>query len=71
MRGAGLLPERPFAGTHVPIMQREVLECLRPQPGEIAVDCTLGWGGHAQQILDRVRPGGRVLGIDVDPIELF
>lgn len=70
MRGAGLLPERSFAGTHVPIMQREVLECLRPQPGEFAVDCTLGWGGHAEQILDRVRPGGRVVGIDVDPIEL-
>ena len=51
-------------------MLREVLECLRPRPGEIAVDCTLGWGAHAEQILDRVRPGGRVVGIDVDPIEL-
>lgn len=51
-------------------MEREVLECLRPQPGEIAVDCTLGSGGHARRILDRVRPSGRVIGIDVDPIEL-
>ena len=51
-------------------MAREVLACLRPRPGDIAVDCTLGWGGHAQGILDRVRPGGRVIGIDVDPIEL-
>ena len=59
-----------LAGTHIPIMEREVLECLRPQPGNIAVDCTLGWGGHAQRILDAVRPGGRVIGIDVDPIEL-
>ena len=58
------------AGMHVPIMEREVLECLRPQAGDIAVDCTLGWGGHARAILERVRPGGRLIGIDVDPIEL-
>lgn len=51
-------------------MEREVLECLRPQPGEIAVDCTLGWGGHARRILESVLPGGKVIGIDVDPIEL-
>ena len=55
---------------HVPIMEREVLDCLRPRSGEVAVDCTLGWGGHAQAILERVQPGGRVIGIDVDPIEL-
>lgn len=55
---------------HVPIMEREVLACLRPVPGDVAVDCTLGWGGHARAILERVQPGGRVIGIDVDPIEL-
>jgi 16S rRNA (cytosine1402-N4)-methyltransferase len=58
------------AGTHLPIMVEEVLECLRPSAGEVAVDCTLGGGGHAQAILERVRPGGRVIGLDVDPIEL-
>jgi 16S rRNA (cytosine1402-N4)-methyltransferase len=58
------------AGTHVPIMEREVIECLRPGPGDVAADCTLGWGGHARAILDRVMPGGRVIGIDVDAIEL-
>ena len=58
------------AGMHVPIMEREVLDCLRPRAGEIAADCTLGWGGHARAILERVQPGGRVIGIDVDPIEL-
>ena len=51
-------------------MVQEVLACLRPRPGELAVDCTLGGGGHARFILDRVRPGGRLLGLDVDPIEL-
>jgi 16S rRNA (cytosine1402-N4)-methyltransferase len=58
------------AGMHIPIMEREVLECLHPKAGDIAVDCTLGWGGHAVAILERVRPGGRLIGIDVDPIEL-
>jgi 16S rRNA (cytosine1402-N4)-methyltransferase len=48
----------------------EVLGCLRPRAGEIAVDCTLGAGGHALAILERVRPGGRVIGLDVDPLEL-
>jgi 16S rRNA (cytosine1402-N4)-methyltransferase len=58
------------AGMHRPIMADEVLRCLRLQPGDTVVDCTLGGGGHAQAILERIRPGGRPLGIDVDPIEL-
>ena len=58
------------AGTHRPIMVDEVLGCLRPAPGEVAVDCTLGGGGHAQAILERLRPGGRLIGLDVDPLEL-
>jgi 16S rRNA (cytosine1402-N4)-methyltransferase len=51
-------------------MVAEVLACLRPVAGEVAVDCTLGGGGHALALLSRVQPGGRVIGIDVDPIEL-
>ena len=58
------------AGMHLPIMKSEVLRCLRPSPGDVAVDCTLGGGGHARAILELVRPGGRVIGLDVDPIEL-
>jgi 16S rRNA (cytosine1402-N4)-methyltransferase len=58
------------AGTHRPIMVAEILELLAPQPGELAVDCTLGYGGHAQQILPRLAPGGRLIGLDTDPIEL-
>lgn len=58
------------AGTHRPIMVEEILRCLQPQPGEVAVDCTLGGGGHALAILARLQPGGRLLGLDVDPLEL-
>lgn len=58
------------AGSHRPIMVAEVLRCLRPVAGEVAVDCTLGGGGHARAILERVQPGGRLIGLDVDPIEL-
>lgn len=58
------------AGSHRPIMVAEVLLCLRPEPGEVAVDCTLGGGGHARALLERVLPGGRVIGLDVDSVEL-
>lgn len=58
------------AGTHRPIMVREILDILRPSPGETALDCTLGYGGHAQELLKAVQPGGRLLGIDADPVEL-
>jgi 16S rRNA (cytosine1402-N4)-methyltransferase len=62
-------PEAP-AVAHRPIMVDEVLRCLRPAAGDVAVDCTLGGGGHAQAILTLVQPGGRLIGLDVDPIEL-
>lgn len=58
------------AGTHRPIMVSEILDVLAPKPGEIAVDCTLGYGGHTREILCRLLPGGRLLGLDADPIEL-
>ena len=58
------------AGQHVPIMVEAVLEVLAPQPGERAVDATLGWGGHAGRLLARLVPGGQLLGLDADPLEL-
>ncbi|HWD93138.1 MAG TPA: 16S rRNA (cytosine(1402)-N(4))-methyltransferase RsmH [Verrucomicrobiae bacterium] len=58
------------AGMHRPIMVAEVLDALAPKPGELGVDCTLGYGGHARELLARLQPGGRLLGLDADPVEL-
>lgn len=58
------------AGTHRPIMVREILQVLAPKAGEIVVDCTLGYGGHAQALLMAIQPGGHLIGLDIDPIEL-
>ena len=58
------------AGTHRPILLPEILGILAPKPGEIAVDATLGYGGHAREILAHLQPGGKLIGLDVDPIEL-
>lgn len=51
-------------------MVEEVLRCLRPVAGDVAIDCTLGGGGHAQAILEHLQPGGRLIGFDSDPLEL-
>ncbi|MCF7972324.1 MAG: 16S rRNA (cytosine(1402)-N(4))-methyltransferase RsmH [Phycisphaerae bacterium] len=66
LRAKGKTP----AGTHVPILVEEVMGTLRPQPGEIVADCTLGYGGHAYQFSKRLGPTGRIIGLDVDGDEL-
>ncbi len=58
------------AGMHRPIMVDEVLQALALQPGSTVVDCTLGYGGHAGEFLRAVQPGGRLFGLDLDPLEL-
>jgi 16S rRNA (cytosine1402-N4)-methyltransferase len=47
-----------------------VLEVLSPSPGQVVVDCTLGLGGHAGALLERIRPNGRLIGIDLDPANI-
>jgi 16S rRNA (cytosine1402-N4)-methyltransferase len=54
--------------THIPVLAGELIEVLDPHPGEIAVDCTFGGGGHARLIADRLGPAGTLIGIDRDPI---
>lgn len=66
LRAKGSTP----AGTHVPVLVEEVMACLQPAPGDIVVDCTVGYGGHAREFIRRITPGGRLIGLDVDSEEL-
>ncbi len=52
---------------HVPAMLAEVIELLEPAPGDLFVDGTLGGAGHARAILEKITPGGLLIGVDQDP----
>ena len=52
---------------HEPVMVREVIKALHIKKGGLYIDATVGTGGHALEI---VKKGGRVLGIDMDPMML-
>ena len=52
---------------HRPVLYHEIIHALRPRRGGFYVDCTLGAGGHASGILEASAPGGRLLGLEVDP----
>ncbi len=54
--------------THVPVLAGELIEALDPRPGETAVDCTVGGGGHARLVAERIGPAGTLIGIDRDPL---
>lgn len=53
---------------HVPVLRDEVVASLRPEPGALVVDCTVGGGGHAAALLEHTEC--RILGIDRDPAAL-
>ena len=55
------------AREHIPVLYKEVLAGLQPQPGGCYIDATLGAGGHAAGILTASAPDGRLLGLDADP----
>lgn len=57
-----------MTGIHIPVLAGELIELLDPQPGAVAVDCTLGGGGHARLVADRIGPAGTLIGIDRDPL---
>jgi 16S rRNA (cytosine1402-N4)-methyltransferase len=57
----------PSVGRHVPVLASEVLAALDPQPGQLVVDATVGAGGHAGLLAQKLTPGGRVIGLDQDP----
>ncbi len=52
---------------HVPVLAPQLVELLAPEPGDTAVDCTFGGGGHARLIAERIGPRGTLIGIDRDP----
>ncbi len=52
---------------HIPVLLKEVVQCLDPQPNENFIDCTFGQGGHSLAILEKNGPKGKVLGIEADP----
>lgn len=51
---------------HAPVLLKEVVQYLNPQPNENFVDCTVGSGGHSLAILEKTAPNGKLLGIDWD-----
>jgi 16S rRNA (cytosine1402-N4)-methyltransferase len=55
---------------HIPVLPDQVLTLLDPRPGQIVLDCTVGRGGHAALILPHLAPGGRYIGLDLDPANL-
>ena len=53
--------------THVPVLAGELIELLDPHPGETAVDCTFGDGGHARLVAGRIGASGTLICVDRDP----
>jgi 16S rRNA (cytosine1402-N4)-methyltransferase len=53
--------------THVPVLAGELIELLDPHPGDTAIDCTFGDGGHARLVAGRIGSGGTLVCIDRDP----
>ena len=56
-----------MTATHVPVLAGELIDLLDPQPGEVAVDCTFGGGGHARLVAGRLGPEGLLIAVDRDP----
>jgi 16S rRNA (cytosine1402-N4)-methyltransferase len=54
--------------THVPVLADELVDLLGPRPGDTAVDCTFGAGGHAKLVAERIGPDGLLIAIDRDPL---
>ena len=55
-----------FEVRHFPVLADDVLEVLRPRAGQVVIDCTLGLGGHSRLLLEKITPGGRLIGMDFD-----
>jgi len=63
----GLSAVEQVMSEHEPVLAPELVSLLAPEPGQIAVDCTFGGGGHARQVAELIGPEGTLVGIDRDP----
>ncbi len=66
LRAKGKTP----AGAHIPVLLQEALELLKPTPGQIMADCTLGFGGHCRAFCKQLGTTGKMVAFDMDGIEL-
>ena len=57
------------AGMHISIMVKEILDFLQIKPGQQGLDCTLGYGGHSRKMMEQLHGEGRLVSLDIDPIE--
>jgi 16S rRNA (cytosine1402-N4)-methyltransferase len=57
-----------MTATHIPVLADELLGLLDPRPGQVAIDCTFGGGGHARMVAERLGPSGALIAIDRDPL---
>jgi len=56
-----------MATEHKPVLAAELVDLLAPEPGQTAVDCTFGGGGHARRVARALGPSGTLICIDRDP----
>jgi 16S rRNA (cytosine1402-N4)-methyltransferase len=56
-----------MSSSHIPVLAGELLDLTAPAPGEVAIDCTFGAGGHARLVAQRLGPGGTLVCVDRDP----
>jgi 16S rRNA (cytosine1402-N4)-methyltransferase len=56
---------------HIPVLLDDVLRVIAPQSGQTIVDCTLGLGGHASELLRRIQPDGKLIALDFDPANIL
>jgi 16S rRNA (cytosine1402-N4)-methyltransferase len=64
------VPSMPDEAGHLPVLLDEVLALLEPRAGQVMLDCTVGRGGHMRAIAPLLGPGGRYIGLDVDPANI-